>query len=123
MSNRMVKKLSASFPRARRRRASVPATRKERELAAELRAIETMSDADIDTSDIPEIVDWRGAERGRFYRPVKQVVTIRLDSDVVAWFKAQDRKYQTAVNRALREYMLNHIEQRARSSRRRKRAG
>jgi uncharacterized protein (DUF4415 family) len=82
-----------------------------------------MSDADIDTSDIPEIVDWRGAERGRFYRPVKQVVTIRLDADVIAWFKAQDRKYQTAVNRALREYMLDRIERGGRpGNRRRKRA-
>jgi uncharacterized protein (DUF4415 family) len=81
-----------------------------------------MSDADIDTSDIPEIVDWRGAERGRFYRPVKQVVTIRLDADVVAWFKTQDRKYQTAVNRALREYMLARIGHRRPGDRRRKRA-
>ena len=98
-------------------------TRKDRELAAELRTIGAMSDVDIDTSDIPEIVDWRGAERGRFYRPVKQVVTIRLDADVVAWFKTQDRKYQTAVNRALREYMLACIERRRRpGGRRRKRA-
>lgn len=67
-----------------------------------------MADADVDTLDIPEVVDWRGAERGRFYRPVKRVVTIRLDTDVVAWFKSRDRKYQTAVNRALREYMLIH---------------
>lgn len=83
-----------------------------------------MSDAEIDTSDIPETVDWRGAERGRFYRPVKQVVTIRLDADVVAWFKARDRKYQTAVNHALREYMLERVERERRSlGRRRKRAG
>jgi uncharacterized protein (DUF4415 family) len=81
-----------------------------------------MSDANIDTSDIPEVVDWRGAERGRFYRPVKQVVTIRLDADVVAWFKTQDRKYQTAVNRALREYMLARIGRRRPGDRRRKRA-
>ena len=74
--------------------------------ARELRDLKAMSDADIDTSDIPEIIDWSGAEGGRFYRPVKQVVTIRLDADVVAWFKARDHKYQTAVNRVLREYML-----------------
>lgn len=83
-----------------------------------------MSDPDIDTSDIPEIVDWRGAERGRFYRPVKQVITIRLDADVVDWFKTRDRKYQTAVNQALREYMLDRVGRERRSSdRRRKRAG
>jgi uncharacterized protein (DUF4415 family) len=77
-----------------------------------------MRDANIDTSDIPEIVDWSGAERGRFYRPVKQVVTIRLDADVVAWFKARDHKYQTAMNRALREYMLGRAQGGGRSSRR-----
>jgi uncharacterized protein (DUF4415 family) len=79
-----------------------------------------MSDADIDTSDIPEIADWRGAQRGRFYRPVKQVVTIRLDADVVAWFKARDRKYQTAVNHALREYMLERVGRERGSSGRRR---
>jgi uncharacterized protein (DUF4415 family) len=83
-----------------------------------------MSDADIDTSDIPEITNWRAAERGRFYRPVKQVVTIRLDADVVAWFKSRESKYQTAVNRALREYMLERARGgRRQRSRRRKRAG
>jgi uncharacterized protein (DUF4415 family) len=85
----------------------------------ELRDLEAMRDADIDTSDIPEIVDWSGAERGRFYRPVKQVVTIRLDADVVAWFKARDPKYQTAVNRALREYMLTRAQGKGQSRRRR----
>jgi uncharacterized protein (DUF4415 family) len=88
--------------------------------ARELRALKAMRDSDIDTSDIPEIVDWSGAERGRFYRPVKQIVTIRLDADVVAWFKARDRQYQTAVNRALREYMLAREQHAGRSSRRRR---
>jgi uncharacterized protein (DUF4415 family) len=83
-----------------------------------------MSDVDIDTSDIPEMIDWRGAERGRFYRPVKQMVTIRLDADVIAWFKIRDRKYQTAVNWALREYMLERVKRgRQPGARRRKSAG
>ena len=85
-------------------------------MAGDIAALAAMSEADIDTTDIPEIVDWRGAVRGRFYRPVKQVVTIRLDADVVAWFKSRDRKYQTAVNRALREYMLGHPGERSRAS-------
>jgi uncharacterized protein (DUF4415 family) len=65
-----------------------------------------MPDEAIDTSEAPEIERWSGAERGRFYRPVKQVVTMRLDADVVAWFKRHEPKYQTAVNRVLRDYML-----------------
>ncbi len=77
---------------------------------AELDALEAMPDDQIDTSDIPETLDWSGAKRGLFYRPVKQQITLRLDADVVAWFKQQapgGRGYQTDINRALR----SHVEQ------------
>ncbi len=70
-----------------------------------------MSDNDIDYSDIPQQLDWAGAVRGKFYRPNKEAVTIRLDSDVVAWFKASEPKYQTAVNRVLRDYMVSHLDE------------
>jgi uncharacterized protein (DUF4415 family) len=46
------------------------------------------------------------ADLAKFYRPVKQPVTLRLDADVVAWFKRQGRGYQTRINRALRELMM-----------------
>jgi len=74
----------------------------------ELAALEKMPDSAIDTSDIPEVADWSRAQVGRFYRPIKQPVTIRLDADVVAWFKEKAPQYQTAVNKALREYMERH---------------
>ena len=38
-----------------------------------------MKDKDIDYSDIPEVLDWSDAVRGKFYRPVKDQVTLRLD--------------------------------------------
>ncbi len=79
-----------------------------RDISAELEALATMRDEDIDFSDIPLVTDWSGAVRGKFYRPEKQAVTIRLDADVVDWFKGRETKYQTAVNRVLREYMLSH---------------
>ena len=82
-----------------------PATR---DISAELAVIDAMTDDEIDLSDAPEITDWTGAVRGAFYRPEKQAVTIRLDTDVVAWFKGSEPKYQTAVNRVLRDYMLSH---------------
>lgn len=82
-----------------------PATR---DFSNELAVIDAMTDDEIDFSDAPEIKDFSGFKRGLFYRPEKQAVTIRLDSDVVAWFKAREDKYQTAVNRVLREYMLSH---------------
>ncbi len=80
-----------------------------KDFSAEIAAIEAIRDEDIDLSDGPEITDWTGGVRGRFYRPEKQAVTIRLDADVVAWFKGAEPKYQTAVNRVLREYMLSHV--------------
>lgn len=79
-----------------------------RDISAELAAIDAMTEDEIDLSEMPEITDWTGAVRGRFYRPEKQAVTIRLDADVVAWFKGSEPKYQTAVNRVLRDYMLSH---------------
>jgi uncharacterized protein (DUF4415 family) len=46
------------------------------------------------------------AEVGRLYRPIKKPVTLRLDADVLAWFKKRGRGYQTRINRALREIMM-----------------
>lgn len=74
----------------------------------ELKALSALSDEDIDTSDIPEVTDWRGAVRGKFYRPVKEPISIRIDADVLAWFRSQGEKYQSRINEALREYMLQH---------------
>jgi uncharacterized protein (DUF4415 family) len=49
----------------------------------------------------PELAaEWR-----RYYKPLKQPVTLRLDADVLAWFKKQGRGYQTRINRALRKVM------------------
>lgn len=80
-----------------------------RDQRAELTALSALPDDRIDTSEIPEILDWSDARRGVFYRPVKQQITLRLDADLVAWFKRQapgGRGYQTEINRALREYVL-----------------
>src|SRR4051794_3120532 len=101
--SKTTKKSSASSRRARRHVASTGATSRKIDVVRQVTALATMRDAAIDTTDIPEILDCSEAVRGRFYRPVKQVITIRLDADVVAWFKSHDRNYQTAVNRVLRE--------------------
>ncbi len=41
----------------------------------------------------------------KFYRPIKKSVTIRVDSDVLAWLKRQGIGYQTRINKLLREAM------------------
>ncbi|MDR2893653.1 MAG: BrnA antitoxin family protein [Deltaproteobacteria bacterium] len=74
----------------------------------QLEALDKMTDKDIDFSDIPEILNWDGAERGKFYRPVKKSVTLRLDADVLAWFRHHHPKYQSGINAALREYVAAH---------------
>jgi len=74
----------------------------------EIEQLSKLPENEIDTSDIPEVVDWSGAEVGRFYRPVKKQVTLRLDADMLEWFRGQGKKYQTRINQALREYMEQH---------------
>ncbi|MGN6365855.1 BrnA antitoxin family protein [Asticcacaulis taihuensis] len=74
-------------------------------LKAELLALEAMPDEAIDTSNIASVTDWSGARRGMLYRPIKQQLSLRLDADVVAWFKGAGDGYHTRINRALREYV------------------
>ena len=75
---------------------------------AALNAVAAMPDSDIDTSDIPEITDWSGAIRGGLYRPVKRLTSLRVDADVLEWFKRGGEGYQTRMNAALREYVERH---------------
>lgn len=54
----------------------------------EVKRLATMSDDDIDTSDIPEVTDWSGAERARFYRPgATDNVPLYLDLEVTAFLR------------------------------------
>lgn len=78
----------------------------------QIRALEAQADDRIDTTDAPEILDWSDARRGVFYRPVKQQITLRLDADIIAWFKARapgGRGYQTDINGALRDYVRKKV--------------
>ena len=78
------------------------------EQRARLDRLATMSDDEIDTNDIRELTEAELAEmeRGRFWRPVKQQITTRVDADVLAWLKADGKGYQSRINAILREAML-----------------
>ena len=76
-----------------------------RKVAKELAALARMPDDKIDLTDAPEVREWRGAVVGKFYRPIKKPVTIRVDADVLAWLKRQGSGYQTRINKLLREAM------------------
>lgn len=76
----------------------------------ELQALKAKADEDIDFSDIPPLPEsfWLNAQRNPYYRPIKEQLTLRLDSDVVAWFKSHaegGRGYQSNINQALRDYI------------------
>ena len=96
-----------------------------KEQKRDIRAITAKRDGDIDFSDAPAVLDWSGAEIGKFYRPKKKPVTMRLDSDVIAWLKADGRGYQTKANWLLRHAMTHFTEGKglARRKRRHRRVG
>jgi len=48
------------------------------------------------------------------YRPLKKPITLRLDADVLAWFKKDGRRYQTRINQALRQVMEREMKKPAR---------
>ena len=71
-----------------------------------------MTDEDIDFSETPEVppeMFARGIVR-RGLKPVirKKQLTLRMDSDVIEWFKKQGQGYQTKINSLLRAYMEEH---------------
>jgi len=77
---------------------------------ANLKALSARPSSGIDTSDIPVLTDTEWAKtrrvRGHLYRPIKQIVTARLDGDVLEWLKSHGRGYQSRMNAILRREML-----------------
>lgn len=72
----------------------------------QLQKLAARPDREIDFSDIPEIHQIPSdAVIGKFYRPKKATVTIRLDADVLAWLKTTGAGYQTRINGYLRQLM------------------
>jgi uncharacterized protein (DUF4415 family) len=78
------------------------------EQRANLKALAERADNEIDTSDIPALTNEQlnSAVRGRFYRPLKQQITARVDADVLEWLKSQGKGYQGRMNAILRREML-----------------
>lgn len=74
--------------------------------------LQTMQDKDIDLSDSPELTPELFARaivrRGLQPVPRKSQLTLRLDQDVLEWFRKQGQGYQTQINALLRAYMNAH---------------
>jgi uncharacterized protein (DUF4415 family) len=83
-----------------------PLTEKERR---NLQRLARKPDNKIDFSDAPEKDPLPSEVHiGRFYRPIKLLVSIRVDADVLAWFRARGKRYQTHMNEVLRREMQTH---------------
>ena len=78
-------------------------------LLKEAQALKDTPDSEINYDDIPNDIIFHSSERGRFYRPIKHSITLRLDADLIEWFKKHHKKYQTAINAALRKHVQNEI--------------
>lgn len=74
--------------------------------------LENLTDEEIDFSDVEEITPELFAQAvvRRGLKPVskKEQITLRVDSDVLRWFKSQGKGYQTRINNLLRAYMNAH---------------
>lgn len=57
--------------------------------AMDLDTLAAMADEDIDTSDIPEVRDWSGAERGLLFRPIKKQITLRVDAECIGMVQSR----------------------------------
>lgn len=71
-----------------------------------IKEIEAIRDEDIDFSDIPELGDefWKNA---KLIVPVpKKSISLRVDPDVLTWFKSKGKGYQSRMNAVLRSFML-----------------
>ena len=75
-----------------------------KESKTDWKRLSAMADKKINTDDIAELGDafFRDAE---LKTPPKQPVTLRIDADVLAFFKGQGQGYQTRINKLLRKYM------------------
>jgi uncharacterized protein (DUF4415 family) len=79
-----------------------------KEQRRDVATIAAKKDREIDFSDIPLTVDWSGADIGKFHRPAKKPVTMRLDADIIEWLKAEGPGYQSKANRLLRHAMMHY---------------
>jgi len=78
---------------------------------AEIKVLSEKPDSDIDYSDIPQLDEafWQNAVNNPFYKPTKTAKTLRIDSDVLAWFMRKGKGYQTKINAVLRQAMLGDM--------------
>jgi uncharacterized protein (DUF4415 family) len=78
--------------------------------------LKQLKDKDIDVSDMPPLTEEQLARlvpakllNRSLYKPVKIPIKINYDADIIEWFRSFGKGYQTKMNAALREYMMEHF--------------
>jgi uncharacterized protein (DUF4415 family) len=91
---------------------SISKTRRSQTSGTDWKRVDALQDGDIDTSDIPVITPEQFVagviRKGLKPLPAKQQITLRIDADVLDWFKRNGPGYQTQINRLLRAYVDAH---------------
>jgi uncharacterized protein (DUF4415 family) len=87
-------------------------TRRSQKSRTNWQRVDAMQDKDIDASDIPKVSPEKFAaaivRKGLKALPAKQQITLRIDADVLDWFRRSGSGYQTQINRLLRAYVDAH---------------
>ena len=73
-----------------------------------LKKLDEIKDKNIDYSDIPELDESFWVNAVMEYPEKKKPVTLRLDTDVLDWFKSMGKGYQTRINSVLRSFYNAH---------------
>ncbi len=108
----MAKKLSELSQQGKPQKKKHKSITSTEEHTDEIESLKKLADENIDFSDIPEL-NFDKLDKpiiGKFYRPIKTPISIRIDADVLAWFKAHSH-YQRLINKACRSYMIQHLKQ------------
>ncbi|MFP3043757.1 BrnA antitoxin family protein [Treponema primitia] len=78
--------------------------------------LKQLKDKDIDVSDMPPLTEEQLARlvpakllNRSLYKPVKIPIKVNYDADIIEWFRSFGKGYQTKMNAALREYMMEHF--------------
>ena len=88
--------------------------------ASDLKRLTALRDSDVVVDDdapawTPEMFARAVVKRGLDAPTTKTLLSLRVDSDVVEWFRAQGRGYQSRMNALLRAYMDAHRQSRKRA--------
>lgn len=90
-------------------------TKPKKTLEEQLAALAKLPDNLINLSDVPELSNeqWANAVRGKFYRPLKQHLSVRIDADIIDWLKRNENGdeggYQSRMNQILRDAMIKSM--------------